>query len=470
MAHPAFALAALATLGTGLGIAWYRMHRSEAAFATREALAALGVSTRRRWYRLGLLAEGSLAGGRLQVLRDFDDTRGRLFARLRPRREPDVRLVLTTDAAAGLRLRRVGASWVQRLHWGRPEPTGDLLFDQRWAAYGPTERILALLGDAVRAAVLAVDDPSLILTDGALRLTLPDAACTPEQLKRSLKALAALREALTAAATPPVDRQLEYRAAHDPEPAVRAACFTCLAAQSPTPDRLAMLRQLAPRFATDTAAAVHLLAAQHLGEAALDALARLSADPSTPSELRADAWRRLVASHPDPAALAPSFWQLWPAAQGPLREALLADSPRMRVTLDLAQLEAAAADPDPAARARAATALGRTDARATPILLGLLSGPLAVAEEAASALGQVGDDRALAPLEALAKSLVAPIPLRHVAEVAARRISRRLAEAARQRGLGRLSRVDAEAGGLALAEEGGLALAERRPAKGEPAP
>jgi hypothetical protein len=454
------ALIVAATFAITLGLTWRRMHLGETAYAVRAALGALGVRTRRRWYRIGLLGEGPFAGGRLRVERGLDDQRGRLFSRHRSDHEPEVVLRLSLDLPLGLRLRRADGLLPIRLLLGRPEPTGDVLFDRLWTAHGEADRVHALLGAEVRAAVQALHEPTLRVTDAELRVTLADAACSTGELIRVLRGLEALRTALLAAAAVPTAHRLEHHAEHDPEPEVRAACFTALAAVPANPRVAGALRRVAPGFLQSRAATVRLLAASHLGEGALDAWAQLCADPSTALEVRAEAWRRLAAAHPQPAALAPLFWRLWSSAQGALRAALLGEATRVGVSLSRAQLDAIVDDPDSEVQSRVATALGRTDAEATPVLLRLLSAVDPVAQAAASALGQVGDARAVAPLERVAQSILLTPALRQVAQVAARRIVRRLTEQARARGAGQLSLAPAEGGGLSVVDAGGLAVVD----------
>jgi hypothetical protein len=340
---------------------------------------------------------------------------------------------------------------IGRFFQGHDEPTGDDLFDRTALLQGEPALVHAVFDADVRRHLMVVLGLHKgVFADGMLVIEQSHTTDDADALAAVIKEAAAAVAALGAAGqrSQDVAAGLAHNVVHDPEAAVRTACFRTLAQDFPNYAGLREIAEALPEFRT---ADLEVLRLRHCGDAvALPALTEMARE-NLPLQLRGEVLRLLVS-------------RFGYATQRELVLEALA-SPSVVDRLAAVALIAEAGDTEPVGRLSLqmmreetegavgfAAALGQLgDARAEADLVRLLARPDTTVQCAAAvALGQMGTVSAVEPLLPLTEGLLRDGPLKEAARDAVRRIQARLGAVE----AGRLSLAEDVAGRLSVAEAG----------------
>lgn len=340
---------------------------------------------------------------------------------------------------------------IGRFLQGHDEPTGDDVFDRTALLQGEPALVHAVFDADVRRHLMVVLGLHKgVFADGMLVIeqdyTTDDADALGTAINEAVAAVVALWAA--GQRSRDVAAGLAHNVRHDPEAAVRTACFECLATEYP---KFAGLREIAEALPEFRTADLELLRVRHCGdEIALPALTEM-ARQNLPLQLRGEVLRLLVERFG------------YAAQREVVLEALAAPSVMDRLAAVAIIAEAGDTEPVPRLSMQMlreetegavgfAAALGKLgDARAEGDLVRLLARPdTAVQCAAAVALGLVGTVAAVEPLLPLTEGLLRDGPLKEAARDAVRRIQARLGAVE----AGRLSLAEDVSGRLSVAEAG----------------
>jgi HEAT repeat protein len=352
---------------------------------------------------------------------------------------PPVRIKPEADGAIG------------RFFQGHDEPTGDAVFDRTALIQGEPMLLHAIFDAEVRRSLMvAVGLHQGVFDEGVLTIEKNHAIDDADELATLIREAVAAVLALGAARQRSRDPAagLAHNVKHDPEAAVRTACFRTLAQEFPNYAGLRDIAEALPEFRT---ADLEVLRLRHCGDAvALPALTEMARE-NLPLQLRGEVLRLLVQ-------------RFGYATQRELvLEALAAPSVVDRLAAVAIIAEAGDTEPVPRLSMQMlreeaegtvgfAAALGQLgDARAEADLVRLLERPdTAVQCAAAAALGLMGTVSAVEPLLPLTEGLLRDGALKEAARDAVRRIQARLGAVE----AGRLSLAEDVAGRLSVAEAG----------------